>query len=208
MCSLAASSPHLTCADVMMAMVRVIRETKLSSFSGASTLKPQSKTTMVFAPWATASAIGTFSTSPPSTNRRPSRSTSGKTPGIAALASRAGINSPSLIGTASAVSKSVVIAVCGTRNCEKSRAETACSRKFCRPSLETTVLFPAARATADFSTPPKMCSRVTFAHRWVNRSGASSGFSARVAPLSEPTEVPTTRSGRKSESAKARSIPT
>ena len=159
------------------------------------TVNPQSRTTSVWAPSPAATLIGTLATSPPSTRVRPLRSTDGKTSGMAALANNALTRSSLSRLTARPVVKSVAIAVSGSCRSAKSRAVIARSMNPRSPSLDTAAGRPAARLTACFTNVPKISCRVTVDHSSVRRSGAAAGSSATTAPLSEPTEVPTTRSG-------------
>ena len=61
-------------AERVIAAIRMMLLKKVSSFSEATRVKPQSRTTKVCAPCAAATLIGTFATTPPSTSLRPSRS--------------------------------------------------------------------------------------------------------------------------------------
>src|ERR1700733_9044201 len=178
--------------------------------SGMFPGKLQSSTTSDRAPMATACRIGTLATSPPSYSRSDPSSTGAKMPGMAVLASSAGISRPSRSTCGRAVAMSVVIAANGSVRSAKVRSGPMKSPiTVASPVLGNRCVLVCCRVRAWASSPPgKTRSRDIRAHRCDSRLAALLGSMASTAPLSEPTEVPVTMSGGTSRSPSACSIPT
>ncbi len=173
-------------------------------------MRPTWSTYTVLAPSSRARPMGMLWTRPPSKKCSSPTRTGGSSPGTAAEASTASAIGPSLNQWAAA--RSMLAATHWKGRASSSiRLTGRASSSWRRGSLGCRWVPERARVrTRPSSEPPNASAATPSRHTAASSGTASPGsrWAATNTPLSAPTEVPSTRSGRTPASARAWSMPT